>query len=452
MNKIAIIICNYNKKNDVIRCIESVFNSSFKSLDLYVVDNASTDGSVKEIKNTYSEQPIIIENKVNLGGAGGFNSGIKVAVKHDYQYIMLLDNDVILNKEAISASLNLLERNPNICMVGSKICSMTIPDQVQEFGAKIDFDTYGMQLMYKGYLNADDYDGELPEIIDCDYVAACSMMVRVSAIKEVGLMDENNFIYWDDIDWGYRFKLHGYRVVAYSQSVAWHRMGAAHRTNTFGTYYFWRNRVHFFMKYCTLNQLEIFSEKLFDEIFQAVYACNYIGKYSSARTILMAVDDALNGVRGEAGAGRILEVEVTQNRLTDLLKDKNNLLIIHKTETKVLRDVVRAVTACRPDAQVTIASRESDELKYQFPECKVSPIKSLGIVNSYDVVLETCAHIFDKRGQMTDDRIYVDRFMHVVISDEDRSYVNQYDAMYKMLKNIWFPVLRNKIINKKRSH
>lgn len=442
MKQLSVVICNYNKKNYILKCIESVLKSSFKNLDIYVVDNASIDESVQAIRQNFNGKLTLIENIKNLGGSGGFNTGLKEVLKKDYKYILLLDNDVILDREAISNLYDLLEDNSDIAAAGSKLYSMTNPKQIQELGAKIDFSKFYIEPFYKGYID----DGMLPEIIECDYVSACSMMVRADAIKKIGIMDEANFIYWDDIEWGYRFKMAGYRVVSYSRSIAWHNMGVSHKTNTFGTYYFWRNRVYFFTKYCNSEQIKKFSLKLFDEIFQALYSCNYIGKYSSIRTIIRAVDDALNGVRGKTKKNRIMKLEKIPSKFNDVVENKHNILIINNSELKVLRDVINRIKFLNENARVTIAIDNVDKLMGQFENLDILNVGNIRNLDEYDCVLKTCHHIFDERYNIDDRLVYVDRFFNIIESDKDREYVKNYDNSYDMLKNIWYPVLLDKIL------
>lgn len=446
MEEIAVVICNYNKKDYILKCIYSLLKSTYKNLDIYVVDNASTDGSAEAIRGNYKDSVTLIVNNQNLGGSGGFNTGLKEVLKKDYKYVMLLDNDVILDKNAIFSLYNLLEDNNSIAVVGSKIYSMDNPNQIQELGAEIDFSEFYIKPFYKGYI-----DNEiLPEVHDCDYVPACSMMVRVDAIRKVGIMDEGNFIYWDDIDWGYRFKLAGYRVVTDSKSLVWHKMGVAQKTNTFGTYYFWRNRVHFFIKYCSVEEVEEFALKLFDEIFESMYSCNYIGKYSSTKTILMAVDDALNNIRGKALDNRIMEIEKIEDKFTDVVKDKNNIIVINNSEFKILRDIINKIKTVNESVNITIVTDSRDDLNNQFDDLNILIINSLDNLSEYDLICKTCYHIFDGRNNIEKGTVYVDRFFNTISSFKDIEYVKNYDNTYTMLKNIWYPVLISKMIEYKQ--
>ena len=120
-------------------------------------------------------------------------------------------------------------------------------------------------------------DGSLPDVIECDTVATCAVMVRADAVKQngVGIMPEDNFIYWDDMEWGYRIKLAGYRVVTLAEAKALHQMGAnTRKENTFINYYMWRNRTNFFMRFTPEAQMEAMSVKVLGQcLMQCMRAC-----------------------------------------------------------------------------------------------------------------------------------------------------------------------------------
>ena len=84
MNKVGVFICNYNKADFVVKCVESVKGQTFRDLDILVVDNASTDDSVQKLRQRYGEEVTIIQNEENLGGSGGFGRGIRTALDMGY--------------------------------------------------------------------------------------------------------------------------------------------------------------------------------------------------------------------------------------------------------------------------------------------------------------------------------------------------------------------------------
>lgn len=211
----------YNKKDYVLNCIRSVLESKNQDFDLYVADNASTDGSVEAIKETYGDAVTVLANPENLGGSGGFNLGIRKILEEGYEYLCCLDNDILVDENAIGALADYLDAHTDTGVCGSIVYHMDYPDYVQQYGLDLDFDNFTAITHYADYLD----DGNIPEINECDTVATCSVMLRTRFIKEsdIGIMPEDNFIYWDDMEWCYRFHLAGYKVVTIKDSVVLHK-------------------------------------------------------------------------------------------------------------------------------------------------------------------------------------------------------------------------------------
>lgn len=317
--QIGIVICNYNKSSYVVNCIQSVLESDTDDFDIYVVDNASTDDSVEQIQKNFGDKVTLLINESNLGGSGGFNTGIRKALEGGYPYIMCLDNDVLVDEAAVSSLLNFMEEHPDVGMLGSRVYHMEEPDYVQQFGLNIDFENYIVDTLYA---NAYE-DGTIPELLYCDTVATCSVMVRTEAVKKAGIMPEDNFIYWDDMEWGWRIKEAGYQVAAYGASKVLHTMGAANRNNAvFTNYYNMRNRIHFFLKYLKEDQLEDFAYKMLDCVFDSMYECMYRDEHCSARALRFALDDAMHGVRGKADTYKLENNDKIYNGLEQILQGK----------------------------------------------------------------------------------------------------------------------------------
>ncbi|KAF0996457.1 glycosyltransferase family 2 protein [Geobacillus sp. TFV-3] len=437
--KMAVVICNWNGKDWLIRCIRSLLSSSLESFELIVVDNASTDGSVDAIIEQFGDKIKIIANKENKGGSGGFNTGIRIALEKGYKYIHLLDNDVIVHPKAIEELFYFMEKNSNVAAAGSKIYSFDQPNQLQELGASINWNEFNIRPNYKGYID----DETIPELIECDYVPACSVMVRTEAIKKAGLMDESFFIYWDDIEWFYRMKLAGYRIVANSRSKVWHKMGAANKTNTFSTYYFWRNRINFFLNYLDDELLESFAKQIIKETFQAVYMCNYNKQYNVAKTILLAIEDALKGLRGKAPEGRIFEREKTNtfDQFAKFVNNEKRIVLIPQCEFRVLQSIVGHIGEAKIEA--IVANNEDKELlELQFPTINIRSVYEKGTLPSIAVY----NHVLD--ADFTNDiDLYVDQYFNVVQSEEDRHYMANYKTMYQIYQNIYFPVLKQRFLD-----
>ncbi|MFT8351720.1 glycosyltransferase family 2 protein, partial [Clostridium saccharoperbutylacetonicum] len=388
MNKnVAIVICNYNKQEYVLKCIESVLNSTYKNYDIYVVDNASTDDSVVCIKKQFSDKVKLIINKENKGGSGGFNTGIKYVLGKEYEYVYLLDNDVIVDEKALECLVDYLDANQDVGVAGSKIFFMDNPNIVQEFGSFIDFDTFNMRLEERG---KEEFIRK-NTIVNCDYVPACSALIRMKVIEKIGTFNEQYFVYWDDIDFGHRVRLNGYRVVANSNSIVWHKGGGTVRSNTFGTYYFWRNRTNFFIKYCEESQIEKFIGILFDETIKSIYSCNYTGKYSSAKTILLAINDAIDEIGGKAPDGRIFPIENIENKnIRDIVNNKKQIGIICNENFKIINDIINRINE---ENNVIIISNE--ENKIETSNKNIIFTTDVKYVDKCDLKISVCSHILD---------------------------------------------------------
>lgn len=234
--KVAVVIVNWNKKDYVINLLNSLKDIDYNNYEIIVVDNASTDDSVRAIEEGFPHVTLIV-NKENLGGTGGFNTGMRYALnKNKYKYIWLLDNDADVEEGTLIELVAPMERDSNIGIAGSMILNPDNKELIVEMGSFISWKT-GSWRPFLRYKKITDY--EQLDIVDVDYVAACSALVRTSAISTVGLMDERFFLHWDDIDFCVRIKNAGYKVVAVGKSRVYH--GVEKGFNPLIAYYDIRN-------------------------------------------------------------------------------------------------------------------------------------------------------------------------------------------------------------------
>lgn len=235
--RVTAVIVNWNRKHDVIALLDTVSCLVGDPPRVIVVDNASTDDSVAAIK-AHPLEVILVENPANLGGTGGFNTGVRYALKNfDQEFIWLLDNDAKVDPGALTSLIETMEQDPSIAIAGSKILNAHNPSHVVETGARIDWRTASVVPVSRNVANP----GNGPGLFDVEYVAICSALFRVSALKHIGLMDERYFLLWDDMDWGVSFSQAGYRVVAVNHSVIYHPPFTEKRSLAVDNYYGIRN-------------------------------------------------------------------------------------------------------------------------------------------------------------------------------------------------------------------
>jgi len=325
MKQLGIVICNYNKAEALDACISSVLESTFQNFDLYVVDNASVDHSLRMLHEKYEHKLTILANKENLGGSGGFNTGLRKAMEKEYPYFMCMDNDAIVDENAIRNLYEFLEEHQECGVACAKVYHLENPDVVQQYGIEIDFEEFCVRSPYEGKIE----DGTLPDFVYCDAVPACAMMIRGEVLEKIGVLPEENFLYWDDTEWCYRCNRAGFKVACVGNAQALHAMGAKKETvNTFPTYYAWRNWLRFFLKYTPEQDLEKLCDRFLNSMFVMLYESIYNGEDGRVKTVMAAYDDALHGVTGKAAPGIIVNLKNRDERLQSMLNTYQSFNII----------------------------------------------------------------------------------------------------------------------------
>jgi len=235
----CVVVVNWNKKVLLERMLESLFEDIGADMPVCLVDNASTDGSVSMVHQRFGTVNIFALNS-NQGGAGGFQMGLEWALQLGTEYIWLLDNDVEICRGACQALLQVLESDPRIGLAGSKVLHKENPAIVSEAGALLKGELFTPQPIRGNQPNS-----PMDNIHECDYVPFCSAMVRSCAARQAGAIDSRYFLFWDDMDWGYRFRQAGWKVVGCEASVVVHPGFSERSPSTALAYYGARNRLFF---------------------------------------------------------------------------------------------------------------------------------------------------------------------------------------------------------------
>lgn len=220
--KTAIILLNWNNFEDTIECVKSLKLAVDAGDEIIVVDNGSTDASIKKLKEV--KGLTIIENGQNVGFAGGNNVGIRYCLEKDFEFIFLLNNDTIVSSSFLSELKQAADRFPNTSIFCPKIYYHHDPEKIW-FGGGALRSLTGVPLHQK-FGEVDVYpDDKVAK--DVDFVTGCAMFVRSSCWRRVGLLDERFFIYCEDVDWSMRAKNLSYKCLFIPQSKIWHKEGAA---------------------------------------------------------------------------------------------------------------------------------------------------------------------------------------------------------------------------------
>lgn len=241
--QVGVVIVNWNRKADTLRCIGSVLASDYDGFQLVMVDNASTDGSTGVIRERYPSLAVV-ENSENLGFTGGYNAGIKHLLGRGVDYVLLLNNDAVLEPSALQALATAAALHPEAGFLGGKILAMENPDVILSAGGILD---EHWNLMHRGMGELDDE--RLPSTSDLDFLSGSALLVSRELIETVGLLDEDFFAYYEDVEWCYRGKQSGFGVAFVREARVWHPDTRRRSGDPLVTYYLARNHLLFLSKH-----------------------------------------------------------------------------------------------------------------------------------------------------------------------------------------------------------
>jgi len=224
--KVSIIILNWNGKEDTIECLESLKNISYPNYEIILVDNGSTDGSVKYFEENYPEIEMI-ENGENLGFAEGNNVAIEYILNSiNSEYILLLNNDTIVKDNFIENLVNTAEKDNQIGIYGPKMLFWDFKgrkDVIWYAGGKADL---SRGKIYHHKIGEIDYFNE-NEPKEVDFISGCCMLIKRDVFEKIGLLDPIYFAYCEDIDFCLRAKKSNFKVIYVPTSIIWHKVSAS---------------------------------------------------------------------------------------------------------------------------------------------------------------------------------------------------------------------------------
>lgn len=250
--KVSIIILTINSKNMLLNMLENV--SKLQTFDLeatcIVVDNGSTDGT-KDIATNYKVPNMkykFIETGKNLGFAGGNNVGIRQSLKSKSDYTVIVNDDVVMQKDFLLKMVKFMEENPKTGIASPKIYFTKDGKEVIWYaGGNIDWNN-----IYASHRGVDEVDnGQYNKSISTDSASGACMIINNGVFKKVGLLDEGFYLYWEDADFSQRVKRSGFEVVYAPVTYIWHKVSASgggigSKSND---YFLVRNRLSFAFRY-----------------------------------------------------------------------------------------------------------------------------------------------------------------------------------------------------------
>ncbi len=282
---VAIIILNWNGWEDTLECLESLYQIDYDNYNVIIVDNDSHDESIKKIREyskgkievnskffeynpdnkpikllelfkkesepinvsttnfsdlTSNNNLILIKNDKNYGFSEGNNIGIEFSlINLDPDYILLLNNDIIVDKKFLIELIKANKNNLNVGIEGPSIYCYDEKDKLDSAGAIIKWN--------RGTVEFQNIN-EKCNPINVDYVEGCSLFVKKEVFEEIGFLNSNYFCYWEETEFCIRASKANYNVLCIPQAIIWHKQSkSVEKINGFKSYYMTRN-MFWFMK------------------------------------------------------------------------------------------------------------------------------------------------------------------------------------------------------------
>jgi GT2 family glycosyltransferase len=207
-----IVILNWIRPSETLSCLKSVFNSEYPNFRVVVVDNGSRGGSLQEIKKSYPSAKII-QNSTNLGYAEGNNIGIRYACQQGAEYILLLNDDVLVKEDTFIQLVSAAEKNRNVAAVGCKVVLFTDPTRLWAIGE-------GTSRGKPFPVDNGSYDTKR----EIDYAVGCCILLCKRALDTIGLLNSDYFAVHEEREWCLRARRAGYSILYMPKAIVTHKI------------------------------------------------------------------------------------------------------------------------------------------------------------------------------------------------------------------------------------
>lgn len=249
--RVAIIVLNWNGKEDTLDCLASLERLDYPAMDIIVVDNGSSDDSVSAIRAGYPAVHLI-ELDENLGFVGGNNIGMIEAQRLAADFVLLLNNDTVVAPDFLR-QLIAAAQNGQFRIAGPLIYYHQQPKIIWSAGGEIDWRRGSTRMVGIGEQDTGQF-GNTPYAVD--FLTGCALLFHRQVLEQIGPLDERFFAYYEEAEWCVRAKRAGYTCWLVPQAKIWHKISSeAREASPTVHYYMTRNRL-LFLK---LAQVGIFS-------------------------------------------------------------------------------------------------------------------------------------------------------------------------------------------------
>jgi GT2 family glycosyltransferase len=253
--QVAVVVVHWGAVEMTRTCVESVQRSRYANVAVILVDNCPGNRFADDfLGDNYNYH--YIRNKENSGFAGGNNIGLRKAQQIEAEYVLLLNNDAVLDEYFIGICTSYLEAHPDVAAVSPKILYYYAPDYINAAGGVMNMNTGETILIGENTKETGQFNAQR----EITFATGCVFFVRLSVFSEIGLFDESLFCYCEDDDLSRRIISKGYKMWYLPEAKAFHKHRNVCAESSRGikgsqVYYYWRNHFYNLRRYLSRNHL-----------------------------------------------------------------------------------------------------------------------------------------------------------------------------------------------------
>lgn len=208
---VIFVVLNWNQGEMTADCLESLQAQDYPNFQVIVVDNGSSDGSSAMLRRRFPGITVL-ENGVNVGYSEGNNIGIECALQRGAEYVFLLNNDTIVAPTMLTQLVTVAEEDPRAGLVGPTMYYADPPDLVWGGESWIDWRrARTIRDRQSGLANQSAPEDQLPK--EVDYIDTCAILVKRAVFEQIGFLNRDYFINFDDMDLNMRTRKAGFKIV-----------------------------------------------------------------------------------------------------------------------------------------------------------------------------------------------------------------------------------------------
>ena len=293
--RVVVVVLNWRRCEETIRCVESLLQSDYQELRPVIVDNDSGDGSEERLRASFPQLPLV-QTGANLGYAGGNNRGIEWALAEEAEYVMVLNNDTRVDRHCVSRLVATLRADTSIAQAGPKV----VDAERGTLGA-VGGEVRWAVAEPRQIGNSDVDHGQYSAVMDVDYVPGTALLVRSTALREVGLLPEEYFLYFEDVVWSLRFRRHGWRTVADPGAVVHHWESTSTGPDSpLKRYYMVRNNLYFIDEWVEPARRAAVRRSVYRKFARWALRTALAGRVPEVRAMYLGYHDYRAQIRGMA--------------------------------------------------------------------------------------------------------------------------------------------------------